>query len=118
MSWWRPRRRSRRVNDGLFDRGVGSKGERFVGVSLRIKSGNLDVIDRLAHKHGAVKRSPFVAAVLTAYLILNATETDERGECWWGHESSRLLRDFTCASTAGPAVLGVRVDEHVGRATP
>lgn len=56
------------VNDGLFDRGPGSKGERFVGVSLRIKSGNLDVIDRLADKHGAVKRSPFVAAVLAAYL--------------------------------------------------
>lgn len=56
------------VNDGLFDRGTGSKGERFVGVSLRIKSGNLDVIDRLADKHGAEKRSPFVAAVLAAYL--------------------------------------------------
>lgn len=56
------------VNDGLFDRGPGSKGERFVGVSLRIKSGNLDVIDRLADKHGAAKRSPFVAAVLAAYL--------------------------------------------------
>lgn len=56
------------INDGLFDRGPGSKGERFVGVSLRIKSGNLDVIDRLADKHGAEKRSPFVAAVLTAYL--------------------------------------------------
>ncbi|WP_408899813.1 hypothetical protein ACJ5H2_21760 (plasmid) [Nocardioides sp. R1-1] len=56
------------INDGLFDRGPGSKGERFVGVSLRIKSGNLDVIDRLAEKHGPVKRSPFVAAVLTAYL--------------------------------------------------
>jgi len=56
------------VNDGLFVRGAGSKGERFVGVSLRIKSGNLDVIDRLVEKHGAEKRSPFVAAVLTAYL--------------------------------------------------
>lgn len=56
------------VNDGLFDRGPGSKGERFVGVSLRIKSGNLAVIDRLADKHGAAKRSPFVAAVLAAYL--------------------------------------------------
>lgn len=56
------------VNDGLFDRGPGSKGERFVGVSLRIKSGNLDVIDRLADRHGAEKRSPFVAAVLAAYL--------------------------------------------------
>lgn len=56
------------VSDGLFDRGVGAKGERFVGVSLRIKSGNLEVIDRLAEKHGPVKRSPFVAAVLTAYL--------------------------------------------------
>lgn len=56
------------VNDGLFDRGAGPTGERFVGVSLRIKSGNLAVIDRLADKHGAKKRSPFVAAVLTAYL--------------------------------------------------
>lgn len=56
------------VNDGLFDRGAGPTGERFVGVSLRIKSGNLAVIDQLADKHGAKKRSPFVAAVLTAYL--------------------------------------------------
>lgn len=56
------------VSDGLFDRGAGTKGERYVGVSLRIKAGNLEVIDRLADKHGAVKRSPFVAAVLTAYL--------------------------------------------------
>lgn len=56
------------VSDGLFERGAGAKGERYVGVSLRIKSGNLDVIDRLAEKHGPVKRSPFVAAVLTAYL--------------------------------------------------
>ncbi len=56
------------MSDGLFDRGPGTKGERYVGVSLRIKARNLDVIDRLAEKHGPVKRSPFVAAVLTAYL--------------------------------------------------
>ena len=56
------------VSDGLFDRGPGTTGERYVGVSLRIKARNLEVIDRLAEKHGPVKRSPFVAAVLTAYL--------------------------------------------------
>lgn len=56
------------VSDGLFDRGTSRTGERTVGVSLRIKSGNLDVIDQLAKKHGQDKRSPFVAAVLAAYL--------------------------------------------------
>ena len=56
------------VSDGLFDRGKSGAGERFVGVSLRIKSGNLAVIDQLAKKHGQEKRSPFVAAVLAAYL--------------------------------------------------
>lgn len=56
------------VSDGLFDRGKSGAGERFVGVSLRIKSGNLAVIDQLAKKHGQDKRSPFVAAVLAAYL--------------------------------------------------
>lgn len=56
------------VSDGLFDRGASRTGERTVGVSLRIKSGNLDVIDQLAKKHGQDKRSPFVAAVLAAYL--------------------------------------------------
>lgn len=56
------------VSDGLFDRGPATKRERHVGVSLRIKARNLEVIDRLAEKHGPVKRSPFVAAVLTAYL--------------------------------------------------
>lgn len=59
------------VSDGLFDRGASAVGERFVGVSLRIKSTNLDVVDQLAEKHGPVKRSPFVAAVLSAYLDLN-----------------------------------------------
>ena len=58
------------VSDGLFDRGTSSAGERFVGVSLRIKSTNLTVIDNLADRHGPVKRSPFVAAVLSAYLNL------------------------------------------------
>ncbi|WP_242667568.1 hypothetical protein [Nocardioides sp. PD653] len=58
------------VSDGLFDRGTGGAGERFVGVSLRIKSTNLTVIDNLAERHGPVKRSPFVAAVLSAYLDL------------------------------------------------
>lgn len=56
------------ISDGLFDRGTSGAGERFVGVSLRIKSGNLAVIDQLAKKHGQDKRSPFVAAVLAAYL--------------------------------------------------
>lgn len=56
------------ISDGLFDRGTSGAGERFVGVSLRIKSGNLAVIDELAKKHGQDKRSPFVAAVLAAYL--------------------------------------------------
>lgn len=55
-------------NDGLFDRNVGSKQERVVGVTLRMKSGNLDVIDRLAAKHDVKKRSQFVATVLAAYL--------------------------------------------------
>lgn len=56
------------VHDGLFDRTPGAKGERFVGVSLRIKSGNLEVIDQLADKHGAEKRSQLIAAALSAYL--------------------------------------------------
>lgn len=56
------------VSDGLFDRTPGTKGERFVGVSLRIKAGNLEVIDQLAGKHGADSRSQLVAAALSAYL--------------------------------------------------
>jgi hypothetical protein len=56
------------VSDGLFDRIPGVKGERFVGVSLRIKSGNLEVIDQLADKHGAESRSQLVAAALSEYL--------------------------------------------------
>ncbi|KQY49619.1 hypothetical protein ASD30_22800 [Nocardioides sp. Root140] len=56
------------VSDGLFDRTPGAKGERFVGVSLRIKAGNLEVIDQLADKHGAESRSQLVAAALSAYL--------------------------------------------------
>lgn len=56
------------VSDGLFDRTPGTKGERFVGVSLRIKGGNLEVIDQLADKHGADSRSQLVAAALSAYL--------------------------------------------------
>lgn len=56
------------VSDGLFDRTPGAKGERFVGVSLRIKAGNLEVIDQLADKHGADSRSQLVAAALSAYL--------------------------------------------------
>jgi hypothetical protein len=56
------------VSDGLFDRTAGAKGERFVGVSLRIKAGNLEVIDQLADKHGADSRSQLVAAALSAYL--------------------------------------------------
>ena len=56
------------VSDGLFDRTPGAKGERFVGVSLRIKAGNLEVIDQLADKHGADSRSQMVAAALSAYL--------------------------------------------------
>jgi hypothetical protein len=56
------------VSDGLFDRTPGPKGERFVGVSLRIKAGNLEVIDQLADKHGADSRSQLVAAALSAYL--------------------------------------------------
>lgn len=56
------------VSDGLFDRTPGAKGERFVGVSLRIKSGNLEVIDQLVDKHGADSRSQLVAAALSAYL--------------------------------------------------
>jgi hypothetical protein len=62
------------VSDGLFDRGATGAGERFVGVSLRIKSTNLAVIDKLADKHGPAKRSPFVAAVLAAYLDLGDEE--------------------------------------------
>lgn len=57
-----------RVSDGLFDRTPGAKGERFVGVSLRIKAGNLEVIDQLADKHGADSRSQLVAAALSVYL--------------------------------------------------
>lgn len=56
------------VSDGLFDRTPGAKGEWFVGVSLRIKAGNLEVIDQLADKHGADSRSQLVAAALSAYL--------------------------------------------------
>lgn len=56
------------VSDGLFDRTPGAKGERFVGVSLRIKAANLEVIDQLADKHGADSRSQLVAAALSAYL--------------------------------------------------
>ena len=56
------------VSDGLFDRTPGAKGERFVGVSLRIKSGNLTVIDQLVDKHGAESRSQLVAAALSAHL--------------------------------------------------
>jgi hypothetical protein len=56
------------VSDGLFDRTSGVKGERFVGVSLRIKSTNLEVIDQLVDKHGAESRSRLVATALTAYL--------------------------------------------------
>lgn len=56
------------VSDGLFDRTPGAKGERFVGVSLRIKAGNLKVIDQLTDKHGADSRSQLVAAALSAYL--------------------------------------------------
>lgn len=56
------------VSDGLFDRTPGTKGERFVGVSLRIKAGNLEVIDQLADKHGADSRSQLVAAALSVYL--------------------------------------------------
>jgi hypothetical protein len=56
------------VSDGLFDRTPGAKGERFVGVSLRIKAGNLEVIDQLADKHGAESRSQLVAAALSSYL--------------------------------------------------
>ena len=56
------------VSDGLFDRTPGAKGERFVGVSLRIKAGNLEVIDQLADKHGAEWRSQLVAAALSSYL--------------------------------------------------
>ncbi len=56
------------VSDGLFDRTPGAKGERFVGVSLRIKAGNLEVIDQLTDKHGADSRSQLVAAALSAYL--------------------------------------------------
>ena len=56
------------VSDGLFDRTPGVKGERFVGVSLRIKSSNLEVVDQLVDKHGAESRSQLVAAVLFAYL--------------------------------------------------
>ena len=56
------------VSDGLFDRTPGAKGERFVGVSLRMKSGNLEVIDQLVDKHGADSRSQLVAAALSAYL--------------------------------------------------
>lgn len=56
------------VSDGLFDRTPGAKGERFVGVSLRIKSGNLQVIDQLVDKHGAESRSHLVAAALSAHL--------------------------------------------------
>ena len=56
------------VSDGLFDRTPGAKGERFVGVSLRIKSGNLQVIDQLVDKHGAESRSQLVAAALSAHL--------------------------------------------------
>lgn len=56
------------VSDGLFERTPGVKGERFVGVSLRIKSSNLEVVDQLVDKHGAESRSQLVAAVLFAYL--------------------------------------------------
>lgn len=56
------------VSDGLFDRTPGAKGERFVGVSLRIKAGNLKVIDQLVDKHDADSRSQLVAAALSAYL--------------------------------------------------
>jgi hypothetical protein len=56
------------VSDGLFDRTPGARGERFVGVSLRIKAGNLEVIDQLTDKHGADSRSQLVAAALSAYL--------------------------------------------------
>lgn len=56
------------VNDGLFDRRPSSPTVRSVGISLRIKANNLEVIDQLAEQHGASKRSPFVVAVLTAYL--------------------------------------------------
>lgn len=56
------------VNDGLFDRTPGARMERFVGVSLRIKSGNLQVIDQLVDKHGAESRSQLVAAALSAHL--------------------------------------------------
>lgn len=56
------------VSDGLFERRRSSMGERFVGVSLRMRSGNLEVIDDLAEDHGNGKRSPFVAAVLKTYL--------------------------------------------------
>lgn len=62
------------ISDGLFDRGTSGAGERYVGVSLRIKSTNLTVIDNLAKRHGPVKRSPFVAAVLSAYLDLGDKE--------------------------------------------
>lgn len=56
------------VTDGLFDRTPGAKGERYVGVSLRIKATNLDVIDRLTNKHGADSRSQLIAAALSAHL--------------------------------------------------
>lgn len=58
------------VSDGLFDRRPSSPTVRSVGISLRIKASNLEVIDQLAEQHGASKRSPFIVAVLTAYLAL------------------------------------------------
>lgn len=56
------------VSDGLFERTPRVTAERFIGVSLRIRSSNLDVIDQLVNKHAAESRSQLVAAVLFAYL--------------------------------------------------
>jgi metal-responsive CopG/Arc/MetJ family transcriptional regulator len=56
------------VTSGLFDRPAASTRERAVGVSLRLPSQNLDVIDALSAQHGAENRSQLLTAALTAYL--------------------------------------------------
>lgn len=56
------------VSDGLFLRPAEATGERATGVSLRVRQGNVMVLDRLVKEHAADSRSQLVTAALAAYL--------------------------------------------------
>lgn len=58
----------RAVSDSLFVRAVQGGGEAYVGVSLRMRAANVDVLDRLAKEHHAASRSQLCTAALKSYL--------------------------------------------------